>query len=229
MDNYAQLKDAVLGATQQGSPGSPLGNFPELAKLYESSFQLPLSNAATQVQAANTGVTVANQKAAEEAAIRAESQRIQDESDPKKYQVVRKEDGGFDFFDPSGNQIDIATYTQKTGQRTIDVIKDSENPIDIQYVNDYQNLQDYVGALQNGDREKLDAIRQASPELSKYDGKGGVDKLIKDFKNYYQRYYVTRQQNPQAWGTRPNQNLFVPNAQVAANNSLYGTDAGIGG
>lgn len=229
MDNYAALRDATLGAQQIQAPGgNPLGasNAPELAKLFTSSFQLPQSEAATKAQAFNTGTTVANQqqaeaeaRQAEAARLKAEAQKIQDESDPSKYTLKKKEDGGFDFFDPHGNQVDIATYAKKTGVKPADVLKDSENPIDIQFVHDYNNLNDLLSAVVNKDTDKLDSYRQqfeaqGLPDITKQK----PHDIIEQFHKYYQRMYVPRQQDPQAWGVTPNSNIFIPNQKVTSSN-----------
>lgn len=227
MDNFAALKAATLGAQQIQSPASPLGasSAPELALLHQSGFQLPQSNAATGAQAYNTNVTVANQKQAAQAhveALKARAKEIADATDPKNYTVKRKEDGGFDFFDPKGQQIDIATYTSKTGQKASDVLKDSENPIDIQYVADKKNLEDLINAIVNKDSAKLDSYKQ----LAEAEGISDLTKMkpqevIDQFKKHYERYYVPRTQDPAAWGKTPSPQLAVPNQQVTANQYPY--------
>lgn len=197
-------------------PPSPLGNFPELAQAYASSFDRVGRQTQNAGNEYNTGVQAQAEQAQRKASLEAESQRLKDMTDPNKYQLRQKEDGGYDFFDPEGNQIDVATYTQRTGQRAADVLKDSQNPIDIQYVEDFNNLQGFFTALVNKDTKSIEAYKKQQPNLSKYEGAGGMDKLTQDFKKYYQRYYVTRQQDPNAWGTRPQQGTLVPSSQMVA-------------
>jgi hypothetical protein len=50
------LRQATLGAGNIQAPASPLGSFPELASLYQSSFQLPV--------AAGAGAALTNQRPA---------------------------------------------------------------------------------------------------------------------------------------------------------------------
>lgn len=210
--NFAALKDATLGAANISAPVSTLGasNAPELASLYQSTFQLPQSNGAVAAGAQISGDIVAEQKAAAAAARAAAAKREANMSDINKYKIVRKDDGGYDFFDADGNQVDIATLTKRTGVKASDIVKDSENPVDIQYVNDYNNLQDYISAKLSNDKKKTAAYEASKPELAKYQGKGGAHQLINDFQNYYQRYYVPRDVNPSAWGTSPGDTPFVP-------------------
>lgn len=164
MDQYAQLRDAVLGATQQGSPTSPLGSFPELAQLYASSFQLPLSNVATKAQGFQTGVTDYNRRATDEEArankideLKAQYQAIQDASDPGKYQVVAREDGGYGFYDPGGKEISAFEYARISGKNPDEVLSKSQNPIDIGFRQDYKQLQDYLNAKANSKNDKKSA------------------------------------------------------------------------
>src|SRR4051812_49364118 len=102
---YAQLKAAVLGAQSNTAPGaSPLGSFPELNKLYSSAPQIAQLNLTNPTNAYNTGVQVSNDKAAAEAAKKAQ------ENDPSKYKQVLKPDGGYAFYDSQGNEITAGQY-----------------------------------------------------------------------------------------------------------------------
>lgn len=202
------LRDAVLGAGQVQAPASP---YSDIAALYAPEFQAMQSEAGGQA-------IVGGAQAQKEAATRAAAQKKEREadlSDPSKYRVVKKEDGGFDFFAPDGSQVDIATLSSRTSTKPSDWIKDSENPIDIQYMNDYANLQDYVSAVLSKDKKKVDEYRAGSPQLSQYDDRGGIDRLIEQFQKSYNRYYV-----PSKWGESPG-GPVVPTRQT-------GTSFGLG-
>lgn len=218
------LRDAVLSAQNIQAPASTLGadSAPEIAKLYGINFQQPQAKiaAGALAQGAQTDVT------AQENAAKIAAQKKADEANFQAYKIVKKEDGGYDFFDPNGKQVDIATLTQRTGVKATDVLKDSENPIDIQYVNDYQNLQSFIQAVLSGDKKKKDAFVSAQPALKKYNDKGGVNRLIDEFKKSYQRYYTPRTVNPSAWGASvPNQPV-VP-AGLSGADALLGSSGGI--
>lgn len=153
MDQRAALQAAVLGGAQIGAPTSPLGSFPELQGLYNVDFAHQAVAPAAKASAYNTGVTVDNQKAAEAEAkaneidrLKAKAQAIQDASDPSKYQVQQKDDGGFAFFDPSGREISAWDYSRATGQKPDAVLEQSQNPIDIGFRQDYKQLNDYINA-----------------------------------------------------------------------------------
>lgn len=130
---YEQLKTAVLGAQANVAPGaSPLGNFPELSKLYSTPAELAkvqLSDAAPNY---NTGVQVANAQAAASAAGQG------------KYQQIQKPDGGYAFYDPNGNEISASEYAAAHNMSPADLLKNSMNPIDKAFIQDYNQLNQYI-------------------------------------------------------------------------------------
>lgn len=143
--NYDQLKSAVLGAQQVGSGTSPLGNFPELSKLYSSSFQLPVSQAASSAAGNATNDIVSQQKAAAAAAASSGGGR----SGGSGYTITSRPDGGFGFYGPDGSEISAAQYAQATGKDLSTVLKNSTNPIDKAFLQDYKQLNSYINNKQN--------------------------------------------------------------------------------
>lgn len=217
------LKAATLGAANISAPASPLGasSAPELAKLYQSGFQLPQATGATnaagniaqeQVKAAAAAAAVAKQKQA-------------DLSNISAYKIVQKPNGGYDFFQPDGKQVDIATVSQATGTPPSKLVADSQNPIDIQYRNDYNNLQKYVDAVLSKDTKTIKEFQSSEPALQQYNDQGGIHRLIQNFQQSYQRYYVTRDQNPNAWGANIPSNPIVQAPQTRA--GLLSSSGGI--
>lgn len=147
---YAQLKAAVLGAQSAGGD-SPLGSFPELAKLYSTAPELTkvqLNSAAPQY---NTSVKVANDEAAASAA------------KAGKYQQIQKSDGGYAFYDPNGQEISAAQYAAVHGTDPAELLKHSMNPIDQQFRQDAKMLQDYMNNKANSKNDpKARAAAQAT-------------------------------------------------------------------
>lgn len=194
-DNYDALKSAVLGATQQGAPTSPLGSFPELAKLYGSSFQLPLSSGATKAQAGQTDITVGNQQAAQQAQQQMAAQQLKNLQDPSKYQQIKAQDGGFKFYDPTGKEISAYDYANVTGKNPSDLLKNSENTIDKSYLQDYKNLQDYINAKIASKNDPTAADKAAAIEgqvKSQYGidlGRMQIQDVIGSFKQAYPTVY----------------------------------------
>ncbi len=181
MDNSAGLRATNARIDQIQSPTSPLGNFPELAAMYQSSFQLPVSNAATAGMGYNTDVEVANQKAAQEA----EQKKLAYLADPSNYKKVQRADGGYGFYSPDGREISAADYASVTGKSVADVLADSQNPIDIAYKTDYDNLQKLLTAVTTGDTATTEEYYTKDEKLRKMK----PDELIKAFREAYPTVY----------------------------------------
>lgn len=215
-DRYAQLVGAIQGAQQAGG-SSPLGSFPELDRLYQATAGLPESSQRVAGDAYNAGVQVVNA----EAAAKAEEKRRQDMNDPSKYQQVPKDDGGYAFLDPSGKEISAFEYARITQQDPAKVLADSQNPIDMGFVQDYNNLQDFMNALRGGDTESVDAALKENPELGNY--KNDLPGLIEKFKQHYPTVFGRTGD-----GNQPVNRTYVPTLKVAkAKNEFNLGDEGL--
>ena len=213
------LVQAVQGQTAGAVPSSnPLGSdmFAELASANAAGVALP------RAQGASTGADFNAQvdaQAAREGAARAaaaKKRELEAMLNPDNYTMKQKDDGGFDFFDPNGKQIDIATFAKIKGVRPVDVIAKSQNPIDVQYAQDYDNLEKFMQAVTSKDKTKVAEFTANEPALKKYTtGKGGLDRLLQDFRNTYKRYYTPRSADPNAWGARPGGRL-VPSGGASS-------------
>jgi hypothetical protein len=159
---YDQLKSAVVGAQVNTAPGaSPLGSFPELSKLYGSSFEVPISNANAGADSANTDITVSNQKAA---AAAAKSAAADAQDNPNKYKQVLKPDGGYAFYDNNGNEITAAQYAAARNEDVTKVLGNSYNPIDKAFVQDYKQLQQYINDKANAKNDATARSRAQTVE-----------------------------------------------------------------
>lgn len=144
-NQYATLKSAVLGAQVNTAPGaSPLGSFPELSKLYSSAPQVEQVHLKDSGDAYNTGITVANQEAAASAAKQAAADKLKGMTDPSTFKQVQKPDGGYAFYDGNGNEISASQYASAKNLSPADVLKNSQNPIDKAFIQDYNQLQKYI-------------------------------------------------------------------------------------
>lgn len=174
-----QLRQATLGAVSAQAPTSPLGSFPEISKLYDSSFQSLQSAAPTSVRLNLAKDTVAAAKA---------------KKDGSNFQKVKKGDGGFDFFDAEGKPISAYDYAIATGKRPSEVLGDSENPIDMGYLQDFENLKDFLTVYRNkdystADKEKVDEFVKDQPELKRYIQTNDIVGLMERFKQAYPTVY----------------------------------------
>ncbi len=211
------LREAVLGSSNIQTPTSPLGSFPELAKMYQSSFQLPQSSGAANILGNQAQKTVADQEAAAAAAKKAK----------QNYQRVKKADGGYGFFDGNGNEISAYDYANIVGKNPADVLADSENPIDIGYSEDYKNLNDYIKNKLNSkqDATSASAAKAVEDQVSKAHGVDlgtmNPQQIIEAFKAAYPTVYGRTGTSGKASG-----GTFIAPPQQA---DLTGGGTGIGG
>lgn len=210
----------------QQSPGyaaSPLGSFPELSQMYATNFSSPLSNAQAGAQAQQDQVTVSNQKAAE-AAAKAQAAAFADKS---KYTVQQRADGGYGFYGPDGKEVSAAQYANNTGQKLTDILKDSQNPIDIRYVQDQTNLTKYLQAkaMSKYDKGQATIAAQIEKDVNSQNyklpdgrpikiGQGGIapTEFISYMQQNYPTIYGNNQDNASGFSGA---NLFLPGQGTA--------------
>lgn len=111
-----------------------------------------------------TGVRADEEERRRQQAAKEQQMRMELENDPSKFQKLRKDDGGFAFYDPFGKEIDIDTYSKKTGQSRVDVLADSENPLDQQYRADWIKANEVGQAIYNNDIEAIQKYMAEEPE-----------------------------------------------------------------
>jgi hypothetical protein len=216
------LRQAVYGAKDI----APTTADAEVNQAYQSSFRAPAISSSVGAITNGAQQVVEERKKAEAAAAAAAAAK----SDPKNFQRLPKEDGGFAFFDGEGKEISAHEYARATGNEVASVLADSENPIDISYVNDYKNLRSYMTAWQNKDKEAIAAIQNADET--------GQLKKIKDphelMKRFYQAYPTVYGRGGFKGANTAGQKVgtaFIPKYNSSAGNGWGGVDdgSGIGG
>lgn len=213
---------------------SPLGSFPELSQMYATNFSTPISDANAGALAQQDQVSVSNAKqAAADAQARAAAF-----ADKSKYTVVQRSDGGFGFYGPDGKEVTAAQYANNTGQKLTDVLKDSQNPIDIRYIQDQQNLTKYLQAKANSKfdpKQKAIAQQIESQVNQAYGlnlGQQNPSQLIQLMQANYPTIYGPNQNNAPGYS---GSSLAFPGygsaqAQAEANNPLgFYTNQSAGG
>lgn len=115
----------------------------------------------------------------------AKKKELEDSLDPKNWQQIQKEDGGYDFIDGTGKKVDVWTYSKATGKSPIDLLKNSQNSLDIQFKNDWSNLQDLLSAFANNDQGYIDDLKENDPDT--YEQIRGMQPadLMRRFKQFY--------------------------------------------
>lgn len=176
---------------------SPLGAFPELQQLYATNFSSPISNAQAGAQNQQDKVSVDN---ANQAAQNAKEQAAAF-ADKNKYTIQQRQDGGFGFYGPDGKEVSAAQYANNTGQKLTDVLKDSQNPIDVRYVQDQTNLTKYLQAKANSkfDPKQKAIAQQIEGQVNKAYGlnlgQQNPQQLIQMMQANYPTIYGANQNN----------------------------------
>lgn len=201
------LRSAVQGANSLTSGAPILGGAPELQKFYDINAQLPQSAAGAQALASNANV----ESKIQQQALTNKINDLKAKASGEGYTRTKAPDGGWNFFDNQGNSISAYQFANATGNNPADVLKDSENPIDIQYNQDYNNLQDFFAASMSGDKEAKALYLADNPGLDQMSPKQVLD----SFKQAYPTVYG---------GTNtgvPTGKTFIPNLGALKNNAGF--------
>lgn len=137
----------------------------------------------------------AQQAEEEERKKREELERLQD---PDEYKQIVNDKGGYDFFDPLGNKITAVEFARKRNMQISDVYKDSQDPEDKDFIDDYNRVMDLGRALQSGDKEARDKIYKDSPEFKEKFHNWKYADIVKELHRTYPGYFRS-----QAQGQRP--------------------------
>ena len=180
---------------------SPVGDFESIENMARARFGMDQSRTgaikatgeATDINRA-ADVSSANALQAKQAELKVAQQQAQDLQDPGKYEKVRNaQSGGFDFFDPLGNKVTLSQYSKVTQKRRDEVLKDSLDVKDLQYLQEHFNLEDYMNikvrsksnALAPEDQEFIDTVEEQNPDLKSIP----LNDIIKKFRSRYSGYY----------------------------------------
>lgn len=210
-DYYQQYRNAIA-ATSGGTPPPPdLGGV--AMPIVDAYAQSQLGNWKTaglaQGLEAETDRDLENRKIAQQNAEReAEARQRAEEAmnDPSKYQKVRKEDGGFDFYDPFGRQINAHTFALKTGKRHADILKDSENDLDKQFIQHWEQVEELAKVRIRRDdaaEQKLYKKYGIDKERQKVLKSMPVDQLTDEFRKAYPNVFTSPQQGRGRIGFSP--------------------------
>ncbi len=201
--------------------GSPNGNSAEIGNL-QNLAQLQFRAGAAGNAMGMTGATAGANADREEADRRAANQAadnaakikaIQDQAaaeltNPENYQRTVSDDGGYNFFDPSGNPISVREYSKATGKQIDKALEGSNNPNDTKFSDEYKTLMDYGRALA-GDEDSVNKFKKDK----KYEGflKAYQDKpygqVVTDFKKSWEGYMQPNQLNKLSTTNRAGQNI----------------------
>jgi len=190
---------ADINPASYGMVNDTTTNAPEMGNIRNMAALLAGGDVAAQSSAA-MGAGANERAAQDEAARRAAAQRARAEleakeaeikhmQDPKNYKAIVNDVGGYDFYDPLGNKIPAVDYARAKNIRITDVYKDSQDPIDKDFIEDYDRVDKLGRAMQSGDVELRDKVFEDSPEFKeKYQNWTYAD-IVKDLHRAYPGYF----------------------------------------
>lgn len=184
MDDLKKFSAQIVGALQGADTNAGMSD-PAVNAFARSAFVDTLNDKGKGLGALASEVDQQEKQAAE-AARQAQMQKIKDKLDPSKYRAEKdREDGGFSFYDPDGNQIGIDRFSAVTGVDPAKILAQSDNPFDLQYVNDYTNTKKIVTAIQNGDVDTLNDFRAENKDLGRMKPEDLMRELIRKYPHIY--------------------------------------------
>ena len=181
-----------------GGNGQVLQNIQNLGALQQRG-----DIAAQATSALGTGAAAQDQ--AEQAAARAkaeeESQKAKDaqdeldyRTDPKNYKAIVNDAGGYDFYDATGGKISAVEYAKATNKHITDLYKDSQDPNDKDFTDDYKKVLELGKIIQSGDKKARDAFYKKNPEWEKAYSKTPYNEIVKDLQTEYPGYFRSKKE-----------------------------------
>lgn len=206
---------AAAAASTANLGGSPNGDSPTMQHL-QNLAQLKFGAGVSQLATGAFGGAAKTQAQNEDEKRRADEQaaQIQDRkaasaasdkaawdkqmNDPSNFKRVAAQDGGYDFYDPAGRKIDMQTYAAAKGVRPDEVLKDSGNPNDTDFAQNYNKTVQLGHIMASGDKSSMDKFLKSNPDV-----KNNIDQLgiksysdyVKNFRQAYAPYFTQSQSN----------------------------------
>lgn len=223
LNNQNALNDANASAAAITNPNNPLGSTlnPTLSPIHAIG-----AENYTATGQAGAAVNVAQQQVAAAKAAAAAAKAAQD---PSKYQRIQKSDGGYQFLDGAGNEISAAQYASALGVSPDKVVSDSQNPIDIAFQQDYNQLQKYFTDKVNSKTDPTAATEAQNIE-AKVKEQTGIDlakqnhaDVVQTFMKAYPTIFGLHTTGPQGTNALlPNKNYLDAQAQNSGTASIGG-------
>jgi len=132
-------------------------------------------------------------QAQEEADLKKKIQEEKYKTNPDNYQAVINNVGGYAFFDPEGSPISAVEYARKTNQQITDIYKNSQDPNDEDFLNDYNLVTELGKAVQSGDADARDKLYEKNPNFEEEYHDKTYDYIVKDLHANYPGYFRSGQ------------------------------------
>lgn len=112
---------------------------------------------------------------------------------PENFRREPAEDGGWNFFDGRGNPISARDYAKATGKQITQVLDGSNNPKDVKFKEEYQQLMEYGRAL-SGDQDAANKFKEKNKSWLEGGNKGKTyEEVVRGFRDYWKDYMQPRQ------------------------------------
>lgn len=146
-------------------------------------------------QAENEDQTRRAKAAAEDDEMQKKAKELERLQDPDEYKAIINKVGGYDFFDPLGNKISPTKYASVKNLQMTDVFKNSQDPADEDFVEDYKRVTQLGKILQSGDKKKRDKFYKDNPDWKDAYGDTPFNEIVKDLHNEYPGYFRSAEEN----------------------------------
>jgi len=189
-------------ATAPAVTAANQNQFQNLANLSGTYAQSNAKGVAADALQSLSGMQVQDEAAALAAKQREEemiAKATQEATDPKKYQKILNDRGGYDFFDPLGQKVSALDYAKVRNERLTDVLKGSNDQDDRNFTSDWDFVQKLGQAIQNPGavetsgknkgKNKLDLLWASNPELKEAYADLTYDDIIGELKQEYPNYF----------------------------------------
>lgn len=154
-----------------------------IADYYQIPRDTALATAATKANEYNATTAYNNQ-------LQLQSKEASMRLSKDAYKVIQTKDG-VQILDPvSGQPVDIGTYVNRTGANPAEVLSKSTNPQDQQFVQDYNNFEQFMNAaIQKGQSKEAAQVYQsfldANPALANITPQQAAKMFLGQYGNYF--------------------------------------------
>lgn len=220
LNNQTALQSAQAGSAAIQDPNNPLGSTlqPQLSAIKDVTYGNLQTGAAASAAVNQAQIQVAAEKAAAAA-----------KNDPSKYQKIQTQDGGYKFYGPDGKEVSAIDYARVNNTTPDKVLADSQNPIDIAFQQDYNQLQKYFSDKLNSKTDTTAATEAANIE-KKVKDEYGIDlasqnhqQVVQSFMQAYPTIFGLHSTGVQGTNALlPDQNYLDAQAQGAGGSSIGG-------
>ena len=191
LQNLAQIRNtaANTGAAGQALAGNASNNADQAEMARKAAQQEQMLNLEQQAKVQKRDAEVQN---------------------PANFQAVINDAGGKTFLDGNGKPISVNDYARAKNITIADALKDSQDPADIDFVNDYKDTMQLGQIMATGNKKELDKFYEDRPGLETF----VKDNDIKTWDQYVQKFrsaYTDRFSQAQADTTarRPVSDLSI--------------------